>query len=385
MKDIGYKLVSLAESFSAMLIKRAEGCSSMVNTIKAALCFGPMDVRVVDQPKPTLEQGEVLVHVKLCMTSGTTVKQYARGYPSWTYPFGWGYEWAGIIEEVGPGVGSSLMGKKVIPVYTRRDDNCWFCRHEQPNLCAGMRLPRAEELKTQKPKNLESEGAFREYIKLKVNRIKILPENLSLEDAASVPTVSVVIHGNYNVDINPNDTVLIIGAGGIGQLHGLVSKLRGAQTIMIDRSQERLDSAKKNGAADWIFAAGTTEEAKNKLKELNINEGWGPDVAIEAIGQPATWEEAIELVRRGGQVLEYGGCKEGTSITVDTYRLHYDEIKIVSSTTLSPIDWTIAYELVEKGRIKPSIFISGSYPLTEIKTALENHMNQKGLRYAVIP
>ena len=79
MKDIGCKLVSLAESFSAMLIKRAEGCSSMVNTIKAALCFGPMDVRIVDQPKPTLEQGEVLIHVKLCMTSGTTVKQYARG------------------------------------------------------------------------------------------------------------------------------------------------------------------------------------------------------------------------------------------------------------------------------------------------------------------
>jgi L-iditol 2-dehydrogenase len=248
-----------------------------------------------------------------------------------------------------------------------------------------MRLARAEELKVQKPKNFETQGAFREYLKLKVDRIEILPENLSFEDAASVPTVAVVAHGNYNVDINPNHTVLIIGAGGIGQLHGLISKLRGAQTVMTDRSQERLDSAKKNDAADWTFVAGTIEEAKNKLRELDINEGWGPDVVIEAIGQPATWEEAIALVRRGGQVLEYGGCKEGTSITVDTYRLHYDEIKIVSSTTHSPIDWTIAYELVKKGRIKPSIFISGSYPLAEIKTALENHMNQKGLRYAVIP
>ena len=357
----------------------------MPNTMKAALCYGPMDVRIVDQPKPLPGEGEVLARVKLCMTSGTTVKQYARGYTGWTYPFGWGYEWAGIVEEVGQGVSTSLIGKKVIPSYYRGDCKCWFCRHGQPNLCANMRLPRAEELKTQKPRNLEGEGAFREYVKLKVDRMQILPENLSLEDAASVPTVAVVVHGNYNVDINPNDTVLIIGAGGIGQLHGLISKLRGAQTIMIDRSQERLDSAKKNGAADRVLTAGTTEEAKSKLKELNVNEGWGPDVVIEAIGQPATWEEAIELVRRGGQVLEYGGCKEGTTITVDTYRLHYDEIKIVSSTTLSPIDVTIGYDLVLKGLIRPSIFISGYYPLAEIKTALDNTMNQKGLRYAVIP
>ncbi|MGD0329469.1 MAG: hypothetical protein ABSB40_03365 [Nitrososphaeria archaeon] len=57
--------------------------------------------------------------------SGTTVKQYARGYPGWAYPFGWDYEWAGIIEEGG----SSLIGRKVIPVYTHRGCNCWFCRH----------------------------------------------------------------------------------------------------------------------------------------------------------------------------------------------------------------------------------------------------------------
>ncbi len=357
----------------------------MTNTMKAALCFGPMDVRVVDQPIPIVQAGEVLVKVKLCMTSGTTVKQYARGYPGWTYPFGWGYEWAGIIEDVGRGVGRSLIGKKVIAGYFHRECDCFFCRHGQPNLCASIRLLRAEELKAKKMESLDGAGAFREYIKLPADRVQVLPEGLSLEDAASVPTVAVVVHGNSNVDINPNDTVLIIGAGGIGQVHGLYSKLRGAQTIIVDKSQERLDSAKKNGAADIILNAGTKEEAKSKLKELNVNEGWGPDIVIEAIGQPTTWEEAVELVRRGGQVLFYGGCKEGTTITLDTYRLHYDELRIANSTTLSPINRTIAYELVEKGLIKPSKFITASYPMTEIKTALDNHMNQKGLRYAVIP
>jgi threonine dehydrogenase-like Zn-dependent dehydrogenase len=222
-------------------------------------------------------------------------------------------------------------------------------------------------------------------MKASASLIKLIPKHLPTEDVCQVPSVGLVQHGNNNVNIKMGDTVATVGSGAIGMIHMMLSHLRGAQTIAIDKSQSRLDFAKRIGAADYIINAQNTDEAKTGLKELNINEGYGPDVVIEAVGLPETYEEAFALVRRGGQVLMYGGAQLGTTITLDTYHLHYDELTIVASSSGTPIDRVRAYNLVERGMIKPSVFISGQYPLTEVKEALELHRTQKGIKYAVIP
>ena len=356
----------------------------MTDMMKAALIYGPMDVRVIDAPKPEAGPGEVLIRIKICMTAGTTVKQYVRGYPGWAYPHGFGYEWAGEIEEVGEGVDKSLIGKKVSWDRAGRTCNCFFCVRGKPNLCASRAQVRKEPV-ADDPEKGKITGMYKEYDVLPESAVKVLPEHLSLEDACMIPTVTVAQHGNNNVEILQGDSVAVIGAGAIGLTHMMLSHLRGAQTIAIDMNKSRLHFAKKAGIADHIIHTGKTEEAQERIKELNINDGWGPDVTIEAVGLPQTWEMAFDLVRRGGQVLEYGGCEPKTTITLDTYKLHYHEITIVSSTTASPIDWIRAYNLIERGMIKPSIFITDRIPITRIKEALELHRTGKGLKYAVIP
>ena len=81
----------------------------------------------------------------------------------------------------------------------------------------------------------------------------------------------------------------------------------------------------------------------------------------------------------------YGGAPEGATITLDAYHLHYDEIKIVASVGLTGNDFVRAYNLVETGRIKPSVFITNKYPLTKIKEALELHRTGQGVKYGIIP
>jgi len=353
--------------------------------MKAALVYGPNEVRVLDVPKPIAKPGEVLIKIQICMTSGTTVKQYVHKYPGLDYPYGIGYEWAGVIIEVGEGVDKELIGKRCTTTWTRAPDDCFFCLRGQPNLCANMKTKGQGENWKDKPELGIVSGYYKEYITLPVAYADIFPDHLSNEDGCQIPYLTYSQHGNSNVDIELGDSVAVVGSGAIGLLQMMLSHLRGAQTIAIDPNQSRLDFAKKIGVADYIINAGNIEDAKKGLEDLGINEGHGPDVVIECVGVPATYEESINLVRRGGQVLLFAGAPKGTNITASTYRLHYDEIKIVGAMHAHLHDYQTSWKLVESGRIKPAIFISGSYPLTEIKEALEAHKRGDGMKFAVLP
>ncbi|MEM2703980.1 MAG: zinc-binding dehydrogenase [Candidatus Bathyarchaeia archaeon] len=358
----------------------------MAEIMKAALLFGKRDVRVIDVPKPVVGPNEVLVKIKICLTSGTTVKQYERGYPGMGYPHGFGYEWAGEIVRVGDNVDKSLIGKKCISAVPEHAcNNCFFCIRGQSNLCVKKWHAEDKVLKTDRPEKGEVSGYFKEYAKLKTAELYLLPDHVPLEDACQIPYIAYAIHGNRKLKINMGDVVAVIGCGAMGIIQMMLSRLRGARTVAIDYNPSRLDIAKSLGAADYVVTASDAAEAKRKINALGVNEGFGPDIVIEAVGHPQVYEEAVELVRRGGQVLFFGGAPEGTRVTFDTYRLHYDEITLVGSVGLTVDDVVRARMLVETGFIKPRIFISDYYPLTEIQKALELHLKGQGLKYAIIP
>jgi L-iditol 2-dehydrogenase len=357
----------------------------MTEMMKAALVYGPSEIRVLDVPKPQVGKGEVLARIQICMTSGTTVKQYVRQYPGLDYPYGIGYEWAGQIEEVGEGVDKDLIGKRCTSKWKRTPDDCFFCLRGQPNLCANMKSKGYGDNWSDKPELGIVSGYYKEYVVLPASQADIFPDHLSNEDGCQIPYLTYSQHGNNNVKIDVGDTVAVVGSGAIGLLQMMLSHIRGAQTVAIDPNQSRLDFAKNIGAADYVIKAGNTEDAKKGLEGIGINNGHGPDVVIECVGVPATYEEAIDLVRRGGQVLLFAGCAQGTTITASTYRLHYEEIRIIGSMHASLIDYETSFRLVERGVIKPSIFISGNYQLSDVKNALDAHKNGEGMKFAVVP
>jgi L-iditol 2-dehydrogenase len=110
-------------------------------------------------------------------------------------------------------------------------------------------------------------------------------------------------------------------------------------------------------------------------------------VVIEATGRPDTWEIAVNMARRGGTVMLFGGCKGGTTVTLDTQKVHYDCLTIKSpSVYLQNADLMArSLKLLASGDVPGSEFISGRYPLSGAVEALQLYGSKAGLKYAIIP
>ena len=170
--------------------------------------------------------------------------------------------------------------------------HCTMCQKGKYNLCENM---------------IWLWGAYAEYIKVPARMVLVnmqeIPPYVSFEEASVAEPFACVLHGVEEAKVTLGDSVAIIGAGPIGLLHMLTAKKMGAEkTIVIDVVDERLDFAKKLGADATINSA--RENVVEKVKEYTS--GYGADVAIEAIGLPSTWEQALQLARKGGTVLSSG-------------------------------------------------------------------------------
>ena len=106
---------------------------------------------------------------------------------------------------------------------------------------------------------------------------------------------------------------------------------------------------------------------------------------IEAVGLPETWEQALQMVRKGGDVTLFGGAPSGTSFQVDTVLLHYSQITIRGIFHHTPYTVQVAFDLLKSGRLDPEPFISGVRPLEDVVEALEQHGRQEGIKYEIQP
>jgi L-iditol 2-dehydrogenase len=179
------------------------------------------------------------------------------------------------------------------------------------------------------------------------------------------------------------DTVAIIGAGPIGLLHMLVVRKMGVEkTIVVDLVDERLEYAKKLGADETINSG--RDNATERVREFTG--GYGADVAIEAIGLPATWEQALKLTKKGGKVLEFGGCPPGTEIKVNAEQLHYGETTILGTFHTTPLHFSKALDLLASRTIDVRPLVTRKMKLENLKEAFEILSTSKSeIKIAIIP
>jgi len=343
------------------------------------MCYGPLDLRVEEHQIEAPRPGEVQIQIKAALTCGTDVKIYKRGYPFLTPPFPVGHEFSGVVTAVGQGMDQDLVGKRVVTSNGAGCQYCFYCMRDQDNLCEGMEEDFDEFV--------QMGGGFAQYINVHAPIVRqnmmVFPDDVPFESAAMVEPLSVALHGINMAGIEIGDTVAIIGAGPMGLLKTQLAGMRGAYIIVIEKDEARLAQAKKLGA-DVVINPDKVEDVVKAVRKL-ANDGRGPDRVIEAVGLPETWELAIDLVRKGGTVVEYGGCARGTTITVDTVRLHYDEIILKGSYSASALETELAFRLLARGRIKAEDYVSGVYSLDETKQALEAHMNGEGVKFLIKP
>jgi len=146
--------------------------------------------------------------------------------------------------------------------------------------------------------------------------------------------------------------------------------------------EERLRMAERMGVDVAINAS--EEDVERRVKEET--NGLGADVVVEAVGLPQTWMQALKLVKRGGTVLEFGGCPPGTKIELDTELLHYGEVTMLGTFHATPEEFTKAFNLIASGQVDAKSIITRRMPLTELKKAMEILSTSKTeLKIAIIP
>ena len=327
--------------------------------MKAAMLYGVKDLRIEDVAVPKVEAGEVLVKVKAATTCGTDLKIFQRGYVEKVIklPTIFGHEWAGEVVEVGEGLEWPEKGMRVRAGNSAPCLHCSMCQKGKYNLCENM---------------IWLWGAYAEYIKVPARMVLVntqeIPRHVSYEEAAITEPLACVLHGVEEARLKLGDIVAIIGAGPIGLLHLLTVKKMGAEKIIIiDLVEERLNFAEKLGADETVNAGKV--DVVETVRQLT--RGYGADVAIEAIGLPATWEQALKLVRKGGTVLEFGGCPPGTEIRLNTELLHYGEVTVLGTFHTTPLHFRKALHLIASRTIDVRPLITRKMKLENIKEAFE--------------
>ena len=347
----------------------------MTRKMQAAMYYGIGDVRYEEAEIPEIGPGELLVKVGTALTCGTDVKTYKRGHPVLIkhIPALFGHEYAGTVEAVGEGVKNFTVGMRVVATNSAPCGTCFYCKRDMPNLCPEL-------------KDSLVNGAFAEYIRVPAPVVKWnthpIPDSLSFRDAALTEPLACVVHGIEEANIKLGDTVVVIGAGPIGQMMIMLAKKYGASRVITsDLSPLRRDIAIKAGADIAIDA--TKDDPVVRVKEET--EGRGADVVIEAVGLPQLWEQAIDMTRDAGTTVLFGGAASGTKFEVDTVRFHYGQLTLKGVFHLKPRHVEQALKLIIAGDVNPDLLISHEMPLKDINKALDMMSKGETMKVAILP
>lgn len=343
--------------------------------MRAIQYYGPHNIKLENVMVKPPEEGEVVVKVMSALTCGTDVKTFRRGHPVLikNIPSGFGHEFAGIVDKVGKGVDNVKAGDRVVAANSAPCGDCFYCRRGEYNLCENLDL---------------LNGAYAEYITVPERIVKKnmlhLPEGLSFDKAAFCEPLANVVHGVERTGIKSGQTVGIIGIGPIGLMFARLAKLKGARVIVAGRNPLKLKMAEEFAHADEIVDLIKYPNPEKIFMDFT-EEHKGLDVAVECVGLPEIWERIFSFVRPGGTVHFFGGCKSGSTVTFDTTKMHYGDIRLMSVFHHTPEYFRMALDYIASGDVEVEKLITGTIGLDKIEWAMQQHIDGKAIKFLVKP
>ena len=347
----------------------------MATTMKAAILHGREDIRIERVPVPEAAPGELVVSVGAALTCGTDLKVFRRGYHARMIvpPALFGHELAGTVVEAGQGVTGFAPGDRVVALNSAPCGQCFFCARGQENLCDDL---------------LFNNGAYAEFIRIPARIVAKntlhVPEHVPFEHAALTEPLACAVHGFEDSHAHAGDRVAVIGGGPLGLMILHVAAIAGCEVISIVKHPGQVEAAKQLGAAHVV----QTDNIRAAIRDTRAltPKLQGVDIAIEAVGVPESWQEAVELVRKGGTVNFFGGCAIGTHVSLDTNRLHYNDITLRATFHHTPAICRRALSLIAGGRFQAGAFITGHAQLYELNSVFEKLMKRSNeIKTAIVP
>ncbi|MBS7656608.1 zinc-dependent alcohol dehydrogenase family protein [Candidatus Bathyarchaeota archaeon] len=325
--------------------------------MRAAILHGIRNLNLGNVQSPEYSADEVLIKVHATGICGTDIHIY-RGEWKTNTPIILGHEFSGVIVEVGSSVKDILkVGDPVVVEPNILCGACHFCRMSERNyFCENL-----------KAVGVTINGAFAEYVNVKAENVYKLPKRVGLDEAALIEPLACCVRGIDQAGIRAGDTVAIIGAGPIGLLLLQLAKHSGALVVIqTDIEETRLKLAKDLGADYTVCVA--KEDPVEAIKSLT--DGYGVDVAIEAVGSINAITQAMKVTRKGGRLNIFGVAPQEGVWNVKPFDL-YDKELTVTTSYRSPFTFQRAVKIASSGTVKLKPLISHIYKLEEIQRAFE--------------
>jgi len=325
--------------------------------MKAAVYYSLNDIRVEEMPKPKIGPDEILVEMKACGICGSDLMEW---YLKNRAPLVLGHEPSGVIVEVGNKVKDFKLEERVFVHHHVACLTCHYCLRGDYTMCEKFRQTRIHP------------GGFAEYFRVPAPNLQIdtlkIPGNVSFEEATLIEPVACCVRALTKCKVQPEDTVVIIGAGPSGIIHAMLSRSLGASQIIVsDLVKYRLEAAKRFGADLAI-----NPQSENLVKKVReATDGRGADMVVVTAPDVKALLEGMGVCRRGGALCVFAPTSPNEYMRVNPHRLFFSEIKVIPSYSTSHVETRTALKLISSGKIKAKELISHRFPLSRIGDAFK--------------
>lgn len=317
------------------------------------------DIRIEHVPVPEPGPGEALIRTRAC---GICTGDIMGWYMERKAPLVFGHEPAGVVERLGEGVDHLREGDRV------------FVHHHAP--CGACRVCERGDFvhcKTWRKTNLRPGGMAEYFLAPAANvahdTLK-LPAGVGFEAASLIEPIACVVKSLRRGGVAARDTIVVIGAGIMGQLHVVVARELGARVIVADRVPFRLRRAEELGATAVHVDTGDLRAVVS-----DATAGAMADVVIVGPGSIEAMESGIALAGAGGRVVLFTTSRPEAVLPVHPHKLYFDEISLVPSYSCGPNDTREAMRLLDRGSIPVEKLITHRFRLDEVGSAMSAAAN----------
>jgi 2-desacetyl-2-hydroxyethyl bacteriochlorophyllide A dehydrogenase len=341
----------------------------------------PGNLVLDDVARPAVDADDVLVRITHSGICGTDYKIFSGAIPV-HYPRVMGHEMTGEVVDARDSAARDSAGRNAAEAFRktgwRAGDRvivdpqlycgaCFHCRIGQTHLCPrGVLIGR------------DRNGGFAEFVTVPASHVFRVPDSIDSLTAPMVQVLTTCVHAQRQIDIFPDESVVVMGLGVTGQLHVQLARARGARVIGVTRSADKRALAETLGA-EVTFPGG--DRAVDEVR--SATEGRGADVIIETTGVLPSVAAAVNMARSGGRILLYGiiTAKEGA---LPFYDLYFKELSLIGARVARTEDYPSSLSLVERGTVKLAPLVSDVMPLGELQAAIGMLGSDSGSRMKII-
>ena len=344
--------------------------------MKAAFLTGKRTLEVKQIADPVPAQGDIVVTVKACGVCGSDLRRWKEGPPEGNVVPG--HEVSGIVEAVGSAVKTYQIGDKVAIAPDIHCGDCYYCRRGMYNLCETLHFLGIT------PGYL---GGFADKILvmeevLTNGVIHKMPEGLSFDHAALSEPCSSVLACHDRIHTSIDDVVVVMGAGPIGCIHTAVAHARGARVIISEPSEIRRNLVE---SFEPELIINPFEEDLDAAAR-GMTDGRGADIVICANPVPATQTQAVEITRKRGKIMLFGGLPKANHIvSLDGNKIHYNEIEVIGSFSYHTSYHQMALEVLKRGLVPGDKLITARFVLDDANQAFQMAAGGEALKVIVNP